>query len=166
MKTLNNLKLILICLAAFAITPSFAQGPPERAMSDKREEIEAMKVGFLTRRLSLSAEEAKKFWPVYNQFSMEIRNLREGRNNKFREARVDFDSMSEKDIEKLVDGEIAFRQQELDIVRKYHTSFKQVLPIRKVAKLYRAEEDFKRELLQKIKERRAEHGPGQRPGSR
>jgi hypothetical protein len=166
MKTLHPFKLILIYLILLATTASYAQGPPERAMSDKREEIEAMKVGFLTRRLNLSAEEAKRFWPVYDQFSLEIRNLREGRNNKFREAREDFDSMSEKDIEKLVDGEIAFRQQELDIVRKYHSSFKQVLPIRKVAKLYRAEEDFKRELLQKIKERRAEHGPGPRPGTR
>jgi hypothetical protein len=39
-------------------------------------------------------------------------------------------------------------------VKKYHNQFKQVLPIKKVAMLYRAEDDFKKELLEKIKERR------------
>lgn len=140
-------------------TSLYSQGPPDRMRQDRREDIEAMKVGFLTRRLNLTTDEAKRFWPVYDQFSAEIKSLREDRNNRYKDARSDFDSMSEKDIEKLVDGEITFRQQELDIIRKYHSSFKQVLPIRKVAKLYRAEEDFKRELLQRIREKRQEGPP-------
>ena len=62
--------------------------------------------------------------------------------------------MGEKEIEKFVDSELTFRQSELDLLKKYHGQFKQVLPIKKVAMLYRAEEDFKRELLDRIKENR------------
>jgi hypothetical protein len=69
--------------------------------------------------------------------------------------------MNEKDAEKIVDGEIVFRQQELDVLKKYHAQFKLILPIKKVAKLYRAEEDFKRELLDRIRDRR-DRKPGER----
>jgi hypothetical protein len=64
--------------------------------------------------------------------------------------------MPDKDVEKAVDTELGFRQNELDLLKKYHGQFKQVLPIKKVAKLYRAEEDFKRELLDRIKENRTD----------
>jgi ABC-type uncharacterized transport system substrate-binding protein len=57
------------------------------------------------------------------------------------------------DDEKLVDGEIIFRQQELDIIKKYHAQFKKILPIKKVALLYKAQEDYKKELLKQIQEK-------------
>ena len=76
------------------------------------------------------------------------------RRKTIRNAKEDFNQLSDKDVEKVVDGDLVFRQQELDIVKKYHNQFKQVLPIKKVAMLYRAEDDFKKELLEKIKERR------------
>jgi hypothetical protein len=66
--------------------------------------------------------------------------------------------MSDPEIEKFVDSEVAFRQAELDVLKKYQVQFKKVLPIRKVAKLIRAEEDFKRELLKRIQDR-PEGGP-------
>ncbi|QQR95672.1 MAG: hypothetical protein IPJ93_02755 [Bacteroidota bacterium] len=66
--------------------------------------------------------------------------------------------MSDKEVEKVVDDEIVFRQSELDIIKKYHAQFKQVLPIKKVARLYQAEEDFKKELLRQLKDRRDARG--------
>ena len=65
-----------------------------------------------------------------------------------------FDEMSDAELEKAVDGEIIFRNSELEILKKYHPQFKKVLPIRKVARLYKAEEDFKRRLVEMIRERR------------
>jgi hypothetical protein len=79
-------------------------------------------------------------------------------------AREDMDSMSDAEIEKTVDSEIAFRQAELDIIKKYHPQFKKVLPIRKVGRLYRAEEEFKRELLRKLQDKKDDRRPGPPPG--
>jgi hypothetical protein len=120
-----------------------------------REDIESMKIAYLTKKLDLTPDEAKKFWPVFNQFSDELKNVRSNRRKTGREAKEDFDNLSDKELEKIVDGDIAMRQQELDVIKKYNSQFKQVLPMKKVAALYRAEDDFKRELLEKIKERRA-----------
>ena len=60
--------------------------------------------------------------------------------------------MSDKEIEQTVDSEIIFRQKELDLQKEYHSKFKAVLPIKKVARLYQAEEQFKKVLLDKLKE--------------
>jgi len=130
-------------------------GPPS---AEKKEEIEAMKVAFLTRKLELTPDEAKVFWPVYNQYQDELDKLREARRQQRKSNKDDMETMSDKDLEKIVDGEIVFRQSELDILKKYNSQFKSVLPMKKVAKLYRAEEDFKRELLQRIQERERPKG--------
>ncbi len=147
---------LLLCL--MASTALFAQKPGGRPPGD-RENIESLKIAFLTRKLNLSPEEAQKFWPVYNKFSDELKNIREERMNRMKDTRENFDQMPDKDVEKIIDAEITSRQQELDILKKYHGQFKQSLPVKKIALLYRAEEDFKRELLEKIRERRDERMP-------
>ena len=150
--------LQLLVLFSFWIASAAAQpggGPPS---AEKKEEIEAMKVAFLTRKLDLTSEEAKTFWPVYNQYQDELDKIREARG-KQRKSKEDMESMSDKDLEKIVDGEIVSRQAELDVLKKYNSQFKGVLPMKKVAKLYRAEEDFKRELLHKLQERPRGGGP-------
>jgi hypothetical protein len=157
MKHKFQVYVMAVCFT-FLAALTYAQ-PPGPPPGEKREEIEAMKVGFLTRKLELNTEEAKTFWPVYNQYQSELDRIRENRRKDMKASREEFDSMSDKDFEKIVDGEIAFRQAELDVMKKYNSQFKQVLPMKKVAKLYRAEEDFKRELLQRIQERRDKDGP-------
>ncbi|MBK7855460.1 MAG: hypothetical protein IPJ79_11655 [Bacteroidetes bacterium] len=50
--------------------------------------------------------------------------------------------------------------------KKYHAQFKQVLPSKKVAILYRSEEDFKRELLDRIRERKEDKKEMRKGGGR
>jgi hypothetical protein len=126
------------------------------------EKVESMKIGFLTNRLDLTPDEAKTFWPVYDQYSDELQKLRKDRRENIQDARENFDSMSDAEIGKAVDNEINFRQSELEIVKKYHPQFKKILPIRKVAKLYKAEEDFKRKLLEILQERKDDRQHGQK----
>lgn len=118
----------------------------------RRENIEAMRVAYITREVSLSPEEAQRFWPVYNQYQNEIETLRKDRRQKIQAAKINRANLSDKDYEVLVDNEMAFKQKELDIERKYNSKFKEVLPIEKVARLYKAQESFKVELLRKLKD--------------
>jgi hypothetical protein len=151
MKTIRNIILILA-----VISFSTVSAQRKRPVRDR---VDAMKVGFLTDRLNLTSEEAQAFWPVYNQYSDELEQLRKDRRENIINAREHFDSMSPAELEKAVDNEIIFRQNELEIVKKYHPQFKKVLPIKKVALLYRAEEEFKRHLLEMIREKRDGDGP-------
>ena len=143
-------KMILAGALILAFSTVIAQPADKPA----KERIEAMKIGFITQRLDLTPEEAKSFWPVYNKFSDELEAVRKTHRKNVEQVKKEFEDLSDKDVEKVVDGEIAFRQSELDIMKKYHPQFKQILPIKKVARLYRSEEDFKLKLLNMLKERK------------
>jgi hypothetical protein len=143
------MKKIFFLIVLLMPALSWAQRPPKAD-----EKIESLKIGFLTERLKLTPEEAKVFWPVYNQFQDELEKVRRQRKEGLRNMPEEFANMSDKEIEKIVDNEIGYRQGELDLLKKYHPQFKQVLPIRKVAQLYKAEEDFKRRLLDLIMEKK------------
>ena len=149
--------IIILCLTLVS-SVSFAQRGP--GSGQRKEKVEAMKIGFITDYLDLTSEEAKVFWPVYNKYQEEMEQLRKTRRNNFLSDQANYDSMSDAELEKIVDSEIAFHQSELDIQKKYHPQFKKVLPMRKVAKLYRAEEEFKKKLLEMIREKRQERRMG------
>jgi len=154
MKTIRLLIPTLICFLSLSLS---AQKPPQnrgQGKEDRREEIESMKVAYFTRKLDLTSDEAQRFWPVFNQFTSELKKVRKDHADIKKDLKDDLASVSDKDAEKIVDSEIAFRQQEVDIMKKFHPQFKQVLTIKKVALLYSAEDDFKKELLEKIKERK------------
>ncbi len=151
----KSLSTILMLLFAGSI---FAQGQNKKPI---RENVESMKIGFITDKLSLTPEEAQKFWPVYNQYNEELDKLRSTRRQNMKDARENMDDMSDKEAEQFVDNELTMRQDELDIQKKYHPKFKAVLSAKKVAKLYRAEEDFKRRLLEMIQNRQEGKRSGQ-----
>jgi Spy/CpxP family protein refolding chaperone len=164
----NKVLYLIIWSSLLLSISSMAQrgpgGPPPS--EEKKERIEAMKIGFLTEQLNLTPDEAKVFWPVYDQYQGELEKLRKERRKNMMNAHERLEEMSDAEIEKAVDGEIVFRQAELDIIKKYHPQFKKVLPIRKVGRLYRAEEEFKRELLNKLQDGKGGRRQGPPPGGR
>ena len=151
---MRKIKLMALLVALFYISGN-AQ-PDGKGRGNREDKIQSMKIGFITEKLDLTPEESQKFWPVFNQFENEMKALRGNR----KDGPPDIDNMSDKDAEKFVDDEFARRQKELDVLKKYQAQFKTVLPIRKVAKLYVVQEEFKRELLRRLQE----HREGGRPG--
>lgn len=145
----RKITLLLFVLIGFAGMVSAQRGGGAR-----KDKIEAMKIGFLTQRLNLTPEEAQKFWPVYNRFNDEMERVRKSNRAKLMEEAGDMDNMSDAEAEKALNDMIASRAAELEIIKKYTTEFKKVLPPQKVVKLFVAEQAFKRELLKKLKEQR------------
>jgi hypothetical protein len=140
-----------IYILAFII---FALLKTTSAQDNRREEIESFRIAFFTRQLNLTPDEAKKFWPVYNEMQAEMQKIHKDRRMRHRDERDNFDNLSDAEIEKTINDEMASRQKELDIEKKYHDRFKAVLPMKKIAIYYRAQEGFKRELLRKLQGQR------------
>jgi len=143
MKKITLLTLLLLCT-------SIVFGQPEKGKRPSKEKVKAMKVGYITEKLNLSSEEAQKFWPIYNEFSTKADELR-SKVRKMHKRETTIDEMTDSEVEKMVDVRSNVKQQELDLHKEYHAKFKAVLPIKKVAKLYKADHDFKRDLLKRIK---------------
>ena len=59
--------------------------------------------------------------------------------------------MSDKEAEAYLVAELTLKQKEYELSKEYYEKFKKVLPIKKIALIRRAEEDFKKELIKNIK---------------
>jgi hypothetical protein len=123
------------------------------AMAQKGERLEAMKIGFITERLNLSSDEAKIFWPVYNKFTEDLKKLRQSTKGKIAEEMDEMPAMTDAEAEKVLNDMVSFKINEAELLKKYATEFKKVLPVKKVVLLFKAENDFKRELLKKLAQR-------------
>lgn len=117
-------KLLLILLMVCSVKmATFAQdGPGE-------EKIQALKIAFITQKLNLTAQEAKDFWPVYNQYDQEIKSVERGGDA------------------------LKSEEQLLNIRKKYRSSFEKVIGAQKMSKLFNAERDFRSVLIQRLKNR-------------
>ena len=148
----NNFSSLLFLLLLFAAFVSRAQNKPPT--DDQREKIEAQKVAFITEQLQLTSEEAQKFWPVYNQYSNSKEELTHEFFKGIRRFRPNDDAMSDKDAADLADNYIKHAQKMLDIQKEYHLKFKEILPPKKLLKLYNVEREFQRMLLKRLGERK------------
>src|SRR5882724_9532872 len=113
------LLFILFVHAKAGIAQQGTPPPPAGTRPERLEKLQSMKIAFFTERLNLTPEEAKSFWPVYNAFQDELEKMRKSHRETLIDAKDNVDKLSDKDIEKLVDNELVFRQNELDVFKKY-----------------------------------------------
>ncbi len=166
MKTLVKTSLLLLCMAT--AMNAVAQDDEMPAIPEERmQEIKAQKTAFLTQRLDLSPAEAEKFWPVYNQFDKELDANRKEMRAEHKAAKKDTD-LTEAEASAAIDKEMAGRQKELDLRKKYAAEFKKTIGAVKTLKLGKAERDFRKELIKRFRERAGERreGGGRRPGGK
>ena len=124
------------------------------AQESKSDKVEALKIAFLTNKLELTSKEAQAFWPLYNEYNTKMDKLRKSKKSDFDELKNKGENLSEKELEIFMNEIFATRQKELDLQKEYFEKYSKVLPMKKVALLYQAENQFKRELLRKIKEKK------------
>jgi len=149
---MKRISLITLIICLVSLANAQPPGGPGGGSEEHRERIKAHKVAFITTKLDLTAEEAQLFWPVYNDHHKKVDALHKERRQLMKGKKLG--DLNDSDVEKIVDGEMEFRRKEVDLLESYHAKYKSILPVKKVAKLYRAEEEFKRELLRKMRESR------------
>lgn len=102
-------------------------------VQNRKNNIEAIQIAYLTRELSLSPDEAQKFWPIYNEYRDELLAVR-------KEVR---------------DDEIMYEEKVVNIRKKYKTDFKKVLETDlRVNQVFLAEKSFKELLRKELMKRR------------
>ncbi len=143
MKTKNTLLAILL-LVSFSLV---AQG---KKMLEKKEEIFALKVAFITNKLPLTSSEAEKFWPIYNAFEDKQFELKHEKSLVFLKRMDDgaLSKMSEKEAASLLAKMESNEEEIFQMRKKLLISLKPILSQVKLIKLRKAEEEFNKKLLQ------------------
>lgn len=135
---------LVIILTGFYSVAALSQN------NDKKEKIESFKVAFITQKLNLTTKEAQQFWPVYNEYLDKMETLRNSRKKELRSSNISIDAYSEKELELMLDTEFLSKEKEVELSKEYFNKFKSAIPVKKVILLYKAEDEFKRELLRQI----------------
>lgn len=118
---------------------------------DWKERMMNEKIAFFTTEIGLTPAEGQAFWPVYNQ-------VNEERDKAMREIFRTYKALSQavedgkgaKEVEKLLDEYLNAQQKQRDIDSKAADKYEKVLPIEKVAKVYLAEERFRRQQIHRL----------------
>ena len=126
------LTILVLFLASVGLSVAQDDDAPGRNKGGK---IEALKIAYLTNKLTLSPEEAQRFWPVYNKYMDEIRKTR-------------LDAREKKQ------SEIVTEEKILGIRKKYNTEFAKAISTEKVNTFFKAEKEFGNYLQKEIIERR------------
>ncbi len=117
--------------------------------SGRYEQIEAIKVAFITSKLDLTPDEAQKFWPVYNNYQKEMMELMKKR----REARM----KPNVDPNDKINADLAYESRMLDLKKKYKKLYQKAIPPQKILLLYQAEREFREHLIKQLNHRRKDN---------
>ena len=150
MKTIT--KTAWIFLSLMISTAAFGQGPGDD--KEKDDKIEALKVGFITKELSLTASEAEKFWPLYNEMEGKMKEIRQSCRKINHEMRDSEDKISNEDAKKKLNTLFENDQKELDLKKEYSEKFIKIIGEKRTLKLLSLEHEFRRVLLERLKDRR------------
>lgn len=123
-------QIFTFLLLVAACTAGYTQDQPDPKAEEK---IQAMEVGYISQKLSLSTEEAQKFWPIYNDYKKDVREVMKNyRNNP--------------------DADILEKDKKIiDIKLRYRDRFAGVIGQPRVRTFFKAEGDFRRALMNRLK---------------
>lgn len=157
-------KLLLIFISILSSGLIFGQPPGGGPRQEKREKIKAQKIAFISTELELTPDEAEKFWPIYNTYEADVEALHKERKQYKKELR-NADKLSDDRIYELFELIFTAEKKESEVRQNYLKKFADLLGIRKAAKVFIAEEKFRRLLLDRLKSDRGGPPPptGDRP---
>lgn len=115
----------------------------------RHQKLKEVKVSFLTSKLSLTSEQAEKFWPIYNEGTKNIFSNRLESQQLFRH--INYENITEADATEHIRTLNAIEQSTIDIKRKLDLDFKNILSAKQILILKNSEVLFKRKLLERMK---------------
>lgn len=157
----NDMKKTLIqavLLTAIALV-SVNASAHNRCHEDWKKKMQAEKIAFLTAETGITPEEAQSFWPVYNQVEKEIDEATRNVFRAYRELEKAIDeNKPAKEIESLLNTYLDALKKQRSLNSETAEKYRKVLPVEKVAKVFVAEERFRRHHIRKL-HGRPEAGP-------
>ncbi|MBK9290363.1 MAG: hypothetical protein IPM52_01820 [Bacteroidetes bacterium] len=141
-------KVILPSVLFFILLTFIAQAQP--AQRPFRERVEAARVAYITKSMQLSPQEARIFWPLYDAYMAKVQEQRQQRL-EFRSGFERLDAMSDDEVNKMLDARMAQAEAMHKARKEFISQLRKDLSPRKAAMFIRAEDEFQREVVERIR---------------
>lgn len=148
---MNTTKLSIVAFLCLLLASShIASAQRAKPSEEEMQRIQSARIGMITNRLSLTPEQSKDFWPVYDEYSAKRRELNRNRRKLIggkEGERAVSDQVAMANIEELHE----LKQRELDLDKEYQSKLLKVISASQLVELYKAEKVFNDMLLQRLK---------------
>lgn len=150
---MKNIKLYTSLFLLFSLSIYAQNG---RLLREKKDQIKAMKIAFITNELDLTPDEATKFWPLFNAFEEKQQEIRRQKLKNYLDRLDDdtFDNLSEKEASAMLTQMESTEDDLYQAKKKFIASLKGVISPIKILKLKKAEENFNKKLLQQYRDKK------------
>ena len=131
--------LFAVALMLVLAAPGRA-GEAEKANLDiLRDTIRANRKALVAANLTLTDEEATRFWPLYDRYRDELATVQDRAMKVIGDYTRSFHDLSDDEAMKLADDWLSTEGDRVKVRRAYLEQFEKVLPGRKVVRLYQIE---------------------------
>lgn len=122
--------------AASQSAASANQAQLDKDVSLLRQDLRSQKKQLIAANLTLTADEATKFWPVYDQYAAELQKLGDQKYALIKEYAQGFGSLTDEQALSLAKRSLALDEQVAALRAKYLPIVNKVLPGKKAATFF------------------------------
>jgi len=134
----------------------FAQSSRDEKRKAEFEEFKEKRVAFISKALDLSTDEAKVFWPLYNELQdkkFELSQQQKKALFEFRGSEKARKTHTEAEYKDFLNQMIQFKKQEIKLDEEYIENFSKIISYEKIFRYQQAELQFARQMLNQRNER-------------
>ena len=131
--------LALVLIVAMSGPARSAGEAADATLDILRETIRANKKALVAANLTLTDEEAGKFWALYDRYQNDLKGVNDRLVQVIQDYTSNFQNMTDEHALKLVEQYTAVEEDRAKLRRQYLGEFSKVLPGRKVARFYQIE---------------------------
>jgi hypothetical protein len=142
-------KIILSISLIIGFNMSNAQS--QRINSEK---IDAYKKIYLTEKLNLHQKNESKFWEVYDIYQENLKDNYRKRRLKYRTINLDSSNFTDEEYEQYINDFLDYEKKKIDLRAKLIVDLKEFMSLKKTSYLFRLEDDFRREMMDKLRTNR------------
>lgn len=144
---MKNLLIVCLILSSFSL---FAQ--KKESKDEKKQRIEAARVSFITKKLELTPEESKEFWPIVNEMETKIKISRKALKDRFKKMKQEDEKIDEKTYQKLIEDMHEQQISILEIKNEYVQKIASVIGYEKTFRFeHQIQREFKKQLMDRMK---------------
>jgi len=158
MESLNRvLLLLLFVVPALGASPGWAQNTDNESKAPAsgssiakqknideyiklmRADVRQQKAEIMGSMMQLSAADAAKFWPIYNDYDAELTKLNDLRVANIKEYARTYKDMTDAKADQLIQAAMAYQKQRSELLSKYYERLKQAVGATTAARFVQVE---------------------------
>lgn len=138
---MKRMKIVLVMGAALMLSGllTAAEKPVQTTEEITRTAMRANKKALVANNMILTAEQQAIFWPMYDEYQIEINKLNADREMLVKKFAINYQSMSDELATELMDKAVDLEKKRVDLRKLLITTFSKKFPAKVVARYYQIE---------------------------